>query len=245
MPVPEPAPAPAPNGSVAESPAARHGPSALDRRALAEHSPEAPPLSPRKRRASQDHPSKPPLLKEPKLLQLEVRGTHGDVIGTRPVPVTLSGAPQDEHAKKMRNAGIRTLWTFIMIGGFLCASARRDREDWGSCVFLLVLLLMGHVYMILLVMLCQSLVYREVTALFTLGMKDKGEDPKVTTDPKGRAWSKTFNWYFFAVTNYFLYGETIIYYFKVRLWTCSHATRTDAAPRSMSSSRMPTSSRSP
>jgi phosphatidate cytidylyltransferase len=28
-------------------------------------------------------------------------------------------------------------------------------------------------------------------------------------------WSKTLNWYFFAVTNYFLYGESIIYYFKV------------------------------
>ena len=26
----------------------------------------------------------------------------------------------------------------------------------------------------------------------------------------------TLNWYFFAVANYFLYGETIIYYFKVR-----------------------------
>ena len=70
---------------------------------------------------------------------------------------------------------------------------------------------MGHAYMILLVMLCQTLVYREVTALFTLAQSDirdeaKGKDP----------WSKTLNWYFFAVTNYFLYGESIIYYFKVK-----------------------------
>lgn len=27
-------------------------------------------------------------------------------------------------------------------------------------------------------------------------------------------WSKTLNWYLFVVTNYFLYGESIIYYFK-------------------------------
>jgi phosphatidate cytidylyltransferase len=69
--------------------------------------------------------------------------------------------------------------------------------------------------MILLVMLCQTLVYREVTALFSL--KSSGA---VSTEnaAKGRdPWSKTLNWYFFAVTNYFLYGESIIYYFKVQV----------------------------
>jgi hypothetical protein len=75
------------------------------------------------------------------------------------------------------------------------------------------LLLMGHVYMIILVMLCQTLVYREVTALFSL--KDVAPDA-ADIAAKGRRdpWSKTLNWYFFAVTNYFLYGESIIYYFK-------------------------------
>ena len=77
------------------------------------------------------------------------------------------------------------------------------------------MLLLGHAYMIVLVMLCQSLVYREVTALFSLkSYGSKGENPP----PKGKdPWSKTLNWYFFAVTNYFLYGESIIYYFKVGL----------------------------
>ena len=69
---------------------------------------------------------------------------------------------------------------------------------------------MGHAYMVILVMLCQTLVYREVTALFSLKRKDGGENVR-GRDP----WSKTLNWYFFAVTNYFLYGESIIYYFKV------------------------------
>jgi len=71
---------------------------------------------------------------------------------------------------------------------------------------------MGHAYMIILVMLCQTLVYREVTALFSLknATPESGE-----IEHKKDPWSKTLNWYFFAVTNYFLYGESIIYYFKV------------------------------
>ncbi|KAI0663407.1 cytidylyltransferase family-domain-containing protein [Cubamyces menziesii] len=99
---------------------------------------------------------------------------------------------QAEKAKKKSSFLTRTLWTFIMIGGFI------------------TLLLMGHAYMIVLVMLCQTLVYREVTALFSLKRKDAGQGNARGRDP----WSKTLNWYFFAVTNYFLYGESIIYYFK-------------------------------
>lgn len=73
---------------------------------------------------------------------------------------------------------------------------------------------MGHVYMIMLAMLCQTLVYREVTALFSLkNAAPESSEHKGKKDP----WSKTLNWYFFAVTNYFLYGESIIYYFKVRI----------------------------
>ncbi|KAF8070481.1 phosphatidate cytidylyltransferase, partial [Lyophyllum atratum] len=100
-----------------------------------------------------------------------------------------------EKVKKRQSVITRTLWTFIMIGGFIG------------------LLLLGHAYMILLVMLCQTLVYREVTALFSLkSSKPESHDAEAMhgKDP----WSKTLNWYFFAVTNYFLYGESIIYYFK-------------------------------
>lgn len=68
--------------------------------------------------------------------------------------------------------------------------------------------------MILLIMAIQTQVYREVTNLFALTGKNKDEAPddKQKRDP----WSKTLNWYFFAVLNYFLYGESMIYYFKVR-----------------------------
>ncbi|KAJ7924854.1 cytidylyltransferase family-domain-containing protein [Mycena leptocephala] len=87
-----------------------------------------------------------------------------------------------EQTKKRQNVVTRTLWTFIMIGTFL------------------VLLLLGHTYMILLVMLCQTLVYREVTALFVLTSSEE-ETKKTGRDP----WSTTLNWYFFV---------SIIYYFK-------------------------------
>ncbi|KAG1751585.1 phosphatidate cytidylyltransferase [Suillus paluster] len=104
--------------------------------------------------------------------------------------------PQEvERTKKRQSILTRTLWTFIMIGGFIA------------------LLLMGHVYMIMLAMLCQTLVYREVTALFSL-KNTAAESGEIENKGKKDPWSKTLNWYFFAVTNYFLYGESIIYYFK-------------------------------
>ncbi|KDQ28130.1 hypothetical protein PLEOSDRAFT_1041752 [Pleurotus ostreatus PC15] len=113
-----------------------------------------------------------------------------------PSVIEVKSAPPDVEAVKKRQGFItRTLWTFIMIGGFLS------------------LLLLGHAYMIVLVLICQTVAYREVTALFSLpsaqaaGHKSKSAKAK---DP----WRKTLNWYFFAVTNYFLYGESIIYYFK-------------------------------
>ncbi|KAF9029055.1 hypothetical protein BDZ89DRAFT_1101640 [Hymenopellis radicata] len=103
-------------------------------------------------------------------------------------------APDTEQAKKRQNVVTRTVWTLIMIFGFIG------------------LLLLGHGYMVILVMICQTLVYREVTALFSL--KKPSPESKVVDHGKKDPWSKTLNWYFFAVTNYFLYGESIIYYFK-------------------------------
>ena len=81
---------------------------------------------------------------------------------------------------------------------------------------------MGHVYMICLVLLIQTLVYREISVLF-----------RSTNDP----WSNTLNWYFFTVANYFLYGETIIYYFKVGQ-KLSNLVPCSTRLVSMSSSRM-------
>ena len=96
-----------------------------------------------------------------------------------------------------------------MLGGFLGQLDTLYRATHELIRIVLGCLLMGHVCMIILVFLCQTIVYREVTRLFTL-MDSKpveygGRDP----------WSKTLSWYFFATANYFLYGESIIHYFKV------------------------------
>ncbi|KAF8520369.1 cytidylyltransferase family-domain-containing protein [Hysterangium stoloniferum] len=155
--------------------------------------PELPPLPHpsqvpivRKRKASHDLPSKP-VFKESKVEfeSDEESDGEGDDATCEPNPPPEE-SPEEQKMKKLRNAGTRTLWTLIMIGGFI------------------TLLAMGHAYMILMVLVCQSVVYREVTSLFTL------RDDRESKDP----WRKTLNWYFFAITNYFLYGESIIYYFK-------------------------------
>ncbi|CAG8606444.1 7150_t:CDS:2, partial [Acaulospora morrowiae] len=80
---------------------------------------------------------------------------------------------------------IRAIWTLVMIGGFF------------------VILAAGHFFVILLVVVIQTLVYREVIALAHVPSKEKK-----------LPWFKTLNWYFLVSTNYFLYGESIIYYFK-------------------------------
>ncbi|KAL1945801.1 hypothetical protein VTO73DRAFT_1803 [Trametes versicolor] len=147
------------------------------------------------------HPAPPPVDAEPVAqfstvpapLEKAIPVARRTDIENPPEKKPAEPSPQDaEKAKKKASFVTRTLWTFIMIGGFI------------------TLLLMGHAYMIILVMLCQTLVYREVTALFSLRRKDVGDGNARGRDP----WSKTLNWYFFAVTNYFLYGESIIYYFK-------------------------------
>ncbi|KIY50343.1 phosphatidate cytidylyltransferase [Fistulina hepatica ATCC 64428] len=110
-----------------------------------------------------------------------------------PIP---DASTNEEQAKKRQSILTRTLWTFIMIGGFIG------------------MLLLGHAYMILLVLICQALVYREVTALFSYSSSKSHEERAPSLRAKKDPWSVTLNWYFFAVTNYFLYGESIIYYFK-------------------------------
>lgn len=156
-------------------------------------------LSPtvRKRKASQDLASSP-FSKEFKFEQDDFRAANLEA---------SKETKEDERAKKLRNVGTRTLWTLIMISGFLSTFCYQGRVSFYTTQHYLALLAMGHAYMILLILLCQSIVYREVTSLFTLLRGDSDSDEEL--------WRKTLNWYFFAVANYFLYGESIISYFKV------------------------------
>ncbi|KAG8999980.1 hypothetical protein FRB95_011485 [Tulasnella sp. JGI-2019a] len=166
----------------------------------------SPGLGPRKRKASEDLKSGL-LAKDPKVDREGDDSTNGittavtsdgekvGVVELALKEAAIDPASDPEKKKKMQSVVVRTVWTFIMIGGFL------------SC------LAAGPVYMIILVLGIQTQVYREVTTLF--GLTSKSKDAPVVKERKQRdPWSKTLNWYFFAITNYFLYGETMIHYFK-------------------------------
>ncbi len=68
------------------------------------------------------------------------------------------------------------------------------------------ILLSGHFALILTVIATQVQIYKEVITIASIPAKDR-ELPLF----------KTLSWYFLLSTNYFLYGESLIHYFKQRL----------------------------
>ncbi|CAK7206156.1 phosphatidate cytidylyltransferase [Sporothrix eucalyptigena] len=90
-----------------------------------------------------------------------------------------------EYEKKKQNFITRTFWTFVMIGGFFAA------------------LFMGHIYMIIIVTAVQIVSFSEVIAI-----------ANVPSRARQLSSTKSLNWYWLATTMYFLYGESVIYYFK-------------------------------
>ncbi|KAG0337384.1 hypothetical protein BG000_005481 [Podila horticola] len=93
-------------------------------------------------------------------------------------------ADQSSEVKRA-NFAVRTLWTLIMIGGFFACFAA------------------GPLFVILLVVLVQGLVYKEVIFLANVPSREK----KLPL-------FRTMNWYFLFSTNYFFYGESLIHYFQ-------------------------------
>lgn len=61
----------------------------------------------------------------------------------------------------------------------------------------------GHIYLIAIVTAVQIISFKEVIAIANVPSRDR--DLRFT---------KSLNWYFLATTMYFLYGESVIYYFK-------------------------------
>lgn len=90
-----------------------------------------------------------------------------------------------EYEKKKQNFITRTFWTFVMIGGFFAA------------------LFMGHIYMVIIVTGVQVVSFSEVIAI-----------ANVPSRARQLSSTKSLNWYWLATTMYFLYGESVIYYFK-------------------------------
>ncbi|KAF2467322.1 phosphatidate cytidylyltransferase 1 [Lindgomyces ingoldianus] len=100
-------------------------------------------------------------------------------------PASPEPPPQSEYEKKKQNFITRTIWTFIMIGGFF----------WSMFA--------GHIYIIIVVTAVQIISFKEVIAI-----------SNVPSRARSLRFTKTLNWYFLGTTMYFLYGESVIYYFK-------------------------------
>lgn len=87
-------------------------------------------------------------------------------------------------SKKWQNWWIRTITTLLMIAAFF------------------LILASGYIWSIIMVMVITVLVYREVIHIAYYSAKGN------------MRWFKTMSWYYLITTEYFLYGESIIYYFK-------------------------------
>ncbi|OBZ87724.1 putative phosphatidate cytidylyltransferase [Choanephora cucurbitarum] len=90
----------------------------------------------------------------------------------------------ETSSKKWQNWWIRTVTTLIMIASFFAILAS------------------GYIWSIVMVMVITVLVYREVIHIAYHSAKGN------------LRWFKTMSWYYLITTEYFLYGESIIHYFK-------------------------------
>ncbi|KXS97258.1 hypothetical protein AC578_33 [Pseudocercospora eumusae] len=93
--------------------------------------------------------------------------------------------PQSDFEKKKQTFITRGIWTIVMIAIFF------------GCMFA------GHIYVIIVVTAVQILSFKEVIAI-----------SNVPSRARALQFSKSLNWYFLGTTMYFLYGESVIYYFK-------------------------------
>lgn len=93
--------------------------------------------------------------------------------------------PQSEYEKKKQNFITRTIWTLVMIAFFF----------W--------ILFSGHIYIIIVVTAVQIISFKEVIAI-----------SNVPSRARSLRFTKSLNWYFLGTTMYYLYGESVIYYFK-------------------------------
>lgn len=90
-----------------------------------------------------------------------------------------------ESEQKRQTFITRAIWTLVMIAFFF-----------GS-------MFAGHIYMLIIVTAVQIISYKEVIAI-----------ANVPSRARSLRFTKTLNWYFLGSTMYFLYGESVIYYFK-------------------------------
>ncbi|PKY02480.1 phosphatidate cytidylyltransferase [Aspergillus campestris IBT 28561] len=102
-----------------------------------------------------------------------------------PATIPEEKPQQSDYEKKKATFITRTIWTFVMIALFFIA------------------MFSGHIYVIGIVSAVQIVSFKEVIAIANVPSREKN-----------LRFTKSLNWYFLATTMYFLYGESVIYYFK-------------------------------
>lgn len=70
-------------------------------------------------------------------------------------------------------------------------------------IFFFTCLFAGHIYILIAITAVQIISFKEVIAI-----------ANVPSRARSLRFTKTLNWYFLGTTMYFLYGESVVYYFK-------------------------------
>ena len=110
---------------------------------------------------------------------------NGDVKKPESIKEEQDLSDAAEYQKKKANFITRSIWTLAMVAGFFVA------------------MFAGHLYILVIVTAIQIVSFKEVIAI-----------AQVPTKQKNLPLTKSLNWYFLAITMYYLYGESVIYYFK-------------------------------
>ncbi|MCJ1309236.1 hypothetical protein MMC25_002894 [Agyrium rufum] len=110
---------------------------------------------------------------------------RGEMNGKTESPDTPLTDNASEYEKKKQTFITRTIWTLIMIGVFFFA------------------MFSGHLYIIGIVTAIQIVSFKEVIAI-----------ANVPSRAKNLPFTRSLNWYFLGTVMYYLYGESVIYYFK-------------------------------
>lgn len=100
-------------------------------------------------------------------------------------PEEKAAEPQNEYEKKKQTFVTRAIWTLVMIFIFFFT------------------MFSGHVYILFVITAIQIICFKEVINI-----------AQVPTKQKNLPLTRSLNWYFLIITMYFLYGESVIYYFK-------------------------------
>lgn len=90
-----------------------------------------------------------------------------------------------DYEKRKETFITRTIWTLVMIAIFFIS------------------MFSGHIYLVAIVTAVQIISFKEVIAI-----------SNVPSRARRLRFTKSLNWYFLASTMYYLYGESVIYYFK-------------------------------